>query len=95
MQLGQLKLAAREHHLDVEIEDAVRQKLIPIVRNNLQHGGRGIRNMVDAALVNPLNRALFDRNITSGRVRLIDLHDHGVEAVTRFDLEIEVMEANG
>jgi len=60
-------------------------------RTRLQHGGRGVRNMVDHALINPLSRALFDQEVESGStVRLLELVDKGEDATARFVLKIAV-----
>ena len=60
-------------------------------RTHLHHGGRGIRNAVDYALVNPLSRALFDGNVPAGaRLRVLDLIDRGEDAPTRFELTVRV-----
>jgi hypothetical protein len=42
-----------------------------------------------------LNRVLFDQGIEKGTVRLLDLHDHGPDAATRFVLEINADKAAG
>ena len=34
---------------------------------DLSNGGRGIRNQVEAHLINPLSRALFDADAQTGR----------------------------
>ncbi|OQX17691.1 MAG: hypothetical protein BWK76_09910 [Desulfobulbaceae bacterium A2] len=90
MLLARLKTSALEHnHLTLHLDEPVRTQLLQLVRGNLRHGGRGIRNMLDAALVNPLNRVLFDMDITDGEVRICCLQDHGEGQSTRFTLEIE------
>ncbi|MCP4149668.1 MAG: AAA domain-containing protein [bacterium] len=79
----------REIHLT--IEPAVIETVVEQAQKNLHHGGRGIRNAVDSVLVNPLNRALFDGNVSRGSaVRLIRLVDNGENAVSRFQLELEI-----
>jgi MoxR-like ATPase len=84
--------AMESHKITLTIEDAVREKLISLGRVNLEHGGRGLRNVIDSAMVNPLNRALFDcGSIESGTiVRVKDLLDHGIGAIYRFELSIEL-----
>ena len=90
--LGKLVKAARENNgIDISIDGPVREKLIFLARNNLQHGGRGIRNATDSCLVNPLNRVLFDKDVKEGsRVRLTALSDLGEDAHNRFVLDIKV-----
>ena len=78
----------------VVVEQAAREKLVAHARTHLHHGGRGIRNAVDYALVNPLSRALFDGDVPAGaRVRVLDLVDHGEDAPTRFELMVRIERA--
>ena len=44
----------------VQLSDAVCMRLGEICLNDLSDGGRGIRNQLEAHLVNPLARLLFD-----------------------------------
>jgi len=90
--LERLVLAAKDGmKVGLTVAPAARQALVALARNNLEHGGRGIRNVVDAALVNPLSRALFDQDVRPGaRVRVAELADHGENATTRFDIEVVV-----
>ena len=46
--------------ISVEIADGARAALENLCLGDLSHGGRGIRNQIEAHLVNPLARALFD-----------------------------------
>jgi ATP-dependent Clp protease ATP-binding subunit ClpA len=41
-------------------------QLAKLCLDDLSNGGRGIRNKVETHLINPLSRALFDRNASSG-----------------------------
>ena len=47
-------------HRQVELSDAVLDKLRELCLADLSDGGRGIRNQLEAHLVNPLARLLFD-----------------------------------
>ena len=38
--------------------------------SSFDHGGRGIRNQLEAHLINPLARALFEQDSTSGRYQI-------------------------
>jgi len=89
--LDKLKKAIREgKDTELVIEEPVRNTLITLARQNLAHGGRGIRNIVDAALINPLSRSLFDLGLDKGvRLRLLELIDNGEEAPVRFTLKIQ------
>ncbi|MFK5922084.1 MAG: AAA family ATPase [Verrucomicrobiota bacterium] len=50
----------------IEMSELARKTLLGICLADLSNGGRGIRNQLEARLVNPLARALFDGNFTSG-----------------------------
>jgi len=77
--------------IELSIDPAVRDGLITLAREKLHHGGRGVRNALDSALVNSLNRILFDSNVTkNSKVKISALIDNGENAVTRFDLKINV-----
>ncbi len=90
--IGKLARASMEtRKTSIVVEQAARDKLVAFARTLLHHGGRGIRNAVDSALVNPLSRALFDNNVPAhSRVRVLNLADHGPDAGTRFELTVKV-----
>ncbi len=46
--------------IDVSLDEGARAQLATLCLTDLANGGRGIRNKVEAHLVNPLARALFD-----------------------------------
>jgi hypothetical protein len=74
----------------LDIEEAARKQLGVLAVERLAHGGRGLRNLVDSALVEPLARWLFDHSIRTGAtLRLHRILDHGEEAPYRFELEVE------
>jgi energy-coupling factor transporter ATP-binding protein EcfA2 len=52
--------------IHVEIAERARKRLEDLCLADLSNGGRGIRNQVEAHLVNPLARSLFDRDAQSG-----------------------------
>ncbi|HUW62681.1 MAG TPA: AAA family ATPase [Candidatus Bathyarchaeia archaeon] len=86
-----VKAAQEKKQIDLVLDKAVREKLVALGRTRLQHGGRGVRNMVDHALINPLSRALFDQEVEPGStVRLLELVDKGEDATARFLLKISV-----
>lgn len=95
--LSKVVTAAKESKkLELFIEVPVREKIISLAKLNLHHGGRGIRNAIDSALINPLNRILFDKGIEKeAKVRLHKLIDHGEDAPARFELKIAVEKLNG
>ena len=52
----------------------VEEKLLQLCMKNLENGGRGINNIVEKALINPLARHLFDEHVKRGeKRRVIDL----------------------
>jgi ATP-dependent Clp protease ATP-binding subunit ClpA len=89
--ISKLKTATLEgKRIELTIEQQVCDKLVEEARKHLQHGGRGIRNVIDSALVNPLNRVLFDKGLERNtKVRLLDLLDHGDTASMRYELKLE------
>lgn len=52
-----------EKHIVITISDSVMGTLTELALNNLQNGGRGIGNIVENFLINPLSRYLFDNEI--------------------------------
>ena len=52
--------------IDIEISDGARLELRKLCLADLSNGGRGIRNKVEAHLINPLARALFDSGLKPG-----------------------------
>lgn len=94
-----IRSASAKWKIDLIVHSPVRDTLIGLARQNLHHGGRGIRNVVDSALVNPLNRFLFDYvNPDPGQpdlepgatVNVHNLIDHGPEAAYRFQVQAEL-----
>jgi ATP-dependent Clp protease ATP-binding subunit ClpA len=64
--VAQLVTAAAERgRLGLEIEEPVYEQLIEAAVATLANGGRGIRNLIDSALVNPLARALAEMQLQS------------------------------
>jgi ATP-dependent Clp protease ATP-binding subunit ClpA len=60
-----------------------------LAKDHLAFGGRGVRNVIDTALVNPLAAWLFDNDVTANStLRLVDCVDHGESAVQRYELRI-------
>ena len=73
----------------LSIAPAVKEALLALARQKLEHGGRGIRNMLEAALVNPLASVLFDQGIAAGAdIELSQLIDHGEGASNRFEIRL-------
>jgi ATP-dependent Clp protease ATP-binding subunit ClpA len=57
----------RAQGFDVVVSGGARAELQTLCLADLSNGGRGIRNQVEAHLVNPLSRALFDSGAQPGR----------------------------
>lgn len=58
-----------EKRIQLVITDATLSKLLEKTLDNLSNGGRGIGNIVESLLINPLSRYLFDEEI-KGDVKL-------------------------
>ncbi|NIA12524.1 MAG: AAA domain-containing protein [Nitrospiraceae bacterium] len=91
--IEQLTSAANANRrIDLVIEAPVRDALVELARVDPRHGGRGVRNVVDFALVNPLSRTLFDQAVPpESRVCVRKLTDLGEQSPTRFELDIEAV----
>ncbi|QNO27841.1 ATP-dependent Clp protease ATP-binding subunit [Sphingopyxis sp. OPL5] len=63
---------ARGAGYDIAMNDDVRGKLRSLCTADLTNGGRGIRNKIEAHLINPLARALFDAP-PDGRVMIASI----------------------
>lgn len=57
------KNMSAEKHITLTIADSAVETLTEQALNNLQNGGRGIGNVVENLLINPLSRYLFDNEI--------------------------------
>ncbi len=56
----------QQQTLFVELAPQARQALRTLCLHDLSNGGRGIRNQLEARLLNPLSRALFDQDAQPG-----------------------------
>ena len=65
---------ATTHQATLEIDDEVRESLIEHAGEKSEDGGRGINNVIEAALVNPLARHLFHSPVPAGgTIRVTDV----------------------
>jgi len=94
--LSQLQVSVKEQQgIDLNIHDNVRQTLYQLSKTYLNHGGRGIRNMIDASLINPLATALFELDTEAAgkpysQVSLQQLIDQGEDELQRFKLILNI-----
>lgn len=56
----------RDQQLTIDIAPQAHQALHELCLQDLSNGGRGIRNQLEARLLNPLSRALFDQDARPG-----------------------------
>ncbi|MDD2868852.1 AAA family ATPase [Neomegalonema sp.] len=73
MLLARVLLETRAAGHSVQIAPGARVALKALCTADLSQGGRGVRNRIEAHLVNPLARALFARE-QPGPVRIVDVH---------------------
>ena len=79
---------SEEKKIKIEISDKAREHLLEAAKGNLENGGRGIGNVVESHLINPLSRALFDLNVAeNGTLKVVDIRDNG----SIYELECEVL----
>ena len=65
---------SEEKKIRIEISDKAREHLLEAAKGNLENGGRGIGNVVESHLINPLSRALFDLNVAeNGTLKVVDI----------------------
>jgi ATP-dependent Clp protease ATP-binding subunit ClpA len=59
---------ADKRKVKIVLPDNVKQALREHCLKDLSNGGRGVGNQLEAWLINPLGRALFDSNVTEGSI---------------------------
>ena len=59
---------SEERRIELNIADEARDTLLLASQQNLSNGGRGIGNIVESMLINPLSRYLFDERVSSDAV---------------------------
>ena len=57
---------ARDKGIDLTLSPELREQLLTAALGNLENGGRGVGNMVESMLIDPLSRYLFDRKVEAG-----------------------------
>lgn len=59
--------------VEINLSDIARQKLQALCLADLTNGGRGIRNKVEAHLINPLSRAMFEKDPNTKAFEIVDV----------------------
>ena len=72
-----IKNLSAEKHIALTISEEAMTTLTDNALNNLQNGGRGIGNVVENLLINPLSRYLFDNEIYGNSEIVIENIDAG------------------
>lgn len=80
------------HGVELSLSSKARATIEQLAEGQLEHGGRGIRNVIDRALVDPLARWLFDQGSADQdnaivRLEISAVIDHGGDANHRFSIE--------
>lgn len=67
-----------DKHIVLNLDESVRNELSEAAKKNLDNGGRGIGNIVESHLINPLARFLFDNDIyDNSSVQITDIKVDG------------------
>ncbi|MBB4229317.1 ATP-dependent Clp protease ATP-binding subunit ClpA [Rhizobium mongolense] len=74
--------STRSIGFDISISENAKAGLKEMCLRDLSNGGRGVRNMVEAHLANPLSRALFDAGEISGSFRIEKVSAGAVTSIT-------------
>ncbi|PDT32286.1 ATPase [Rhizobium sp. L9] len=74
--------STRSIGFDLSISDTAKSVLRELCLQDLSNGGRGVRNMVEAHLANPLSRALFDTGEVNGTFRIAAVTPGAVTSVS-------------
>jgi ATP-dependent Clp protease ATP-binding subunit ClpA len=72
----------------ITLSDAARATLRGLCLADLSNGGRGIRNQVEAHLINPLSRSLFDSGAEAGCSYQIQEIHTGASTMLRLEREL-------
>jgi len=78
-----------EKKITLELSESVKNTLLEEALQNLSNGARGIGNIVESMLINPLSRYLFDNNI-SENTKLNILCIYSENMITKIDCEAVV-----
>lgn len=67
-----------EKGIKLIIEEKYRNFLKEKAADNLENGGRGIGNVVESHLINPVSRIIMERDVSRGKIiRIVDISEDG------------------
>lgn len=66
------KFLSTEKHISLTLSDEAFMQLTAEAEQNLENGGRGIGNVVEKLIINPLSRYMFDHEIPDGTILQIE-----------------------
>ncbi len=70
--------AARDKGIALTLSPKLREQLLDAALGNLENGGRGVGNLVESMLIDPLSRYLFDARAGAGdSLRCLELEQRG------------------
>lgn len=78
-----------EQGIKIVLTDKAQKILSALCLEDLSNGGRGIRNRLEAHLVNPLGRAIFDGSVGAGNALIVRDIEHDAARATTFQYLIE------
>ena len=77
-----------EQQVHLTLTDEARAALGRICTENTDHGGRGIGNMLESALINPLSRVLFAREPRPGStVTVVDVYQEAAAVILTVEID--------
>ena len=77
-----------EQQVQLTLTDEARTALSRICTENTDHGGRGIGNMLESALINPLSRVLFAREPRPGStVAVVDVYREATTVILTVEID--------
>jgi len=83
-QINKISVNLREtKNVSLELSENAERTLMTAAFGNLENGGRGIGNIIEKKLINPLARVIFDKGIGSGTIRINEITEN--DNVTALD----------
>lgn len=73
----------------------VQSYLLERATGNIEQGGRGVGNLIETMVVNPLAGIIFDQNLTHVELVIKRIHQVKQEDATVYQLETEVIQPSG